>query len=277
MVQEELSPWFFCAGCYLLFFSILDTARFLSGAWFCSHRSAWIQCDGSKPFGGARALRGRVRGNCQQLAGLNMDRYYSCHLTVPDFQLYNGRATAGIPAAQLLSYFKISLSTIAWVHSAPQQMRTRVRLSCCAHSCFLPCSACPHGLGFAIPQLLAGFLADRLCFVCLSTLPRAALDHPGATKIPWDRNEEGSDPRWWPALVGFAPFINSLIHKEQLLRLASSGAKPTLRVFLCCWCHGFKGISAQFRNHSCHCTLSNASGSELTKCLWNFHFFLVFF
>lgn len=54
-----------------------------------------------------------MRGNCQQLTVLNMDRYYSCNLTVLDFQLYNDSETVGISAAELLSYFKISLSTVA--------------------------------------------------------------------------------------------------------------------------------------------------------------------
>lgn len=64
-------------------------------------------------FRGAHALKGRMRGNCQQFTVLNMDRDYSCNLTVLDFQLYNDSETVGISAAELLSYFKISLSTVA--------------------------------------------------------------------------------------------------------------------------------------------------------------------
>lgn len=198
----------FCACCYLLFFSILDTVRFLSGAWLCGCRFAWIQCDRSKPFGGARAPRGRMRGNCQQFAVLNTDRYYSRHLTVPDFQLYNDSATVGIPAAQLLSYFKISLSTVAWIHSAPKQIRTRVMLNCCADPCFLPCFACPYGRG-CLPSYscLAGFLGDRLCLVCVQHL---ALDPPAATKCSWNRNKSeartGDGQPWWGFLSSSAPW-----------------------------------------------------------------------
>lgn len=59
--------------------------------------------------------------------------------------------------------------------------------------------------------------------------------------------------------MGFVLLIGSLIYKE-LLGLASSGEKPTLRFLLGCLSRRFRGVSEQCRSHSHHCTPSSGLG-----------------